>query len=207
MPVNHYSRGPEIFSHCQAIAQKYNLYDLAVFNTTVTTSARRLDQLWHVKTDQGDVMRAQFVICAKWHTGEAKTISNFRNGKFCRPFFHTSRWDYDYTGENLEHLKDKAVGIIGTGASAVQIVPELAKVARKFMHFNERLLLSMCDDWLTDPNWARKLQPGWQHKRREKVLLAVENSLEKRAAKGATSPEEKLRKTGKRQYRLYDAYP
>ena len=36
--------------------------------------------------------------------------------------FHTSRWDYDYTGENLEHLKDKVVGIIGTGASAVQIV-------------------------------------------------------------------------------------
>ena len=43
-------------------------------------------------------------------------------------------------------------------------------------------------------NWARKLQPGWQRKRREKVLAAVENSLEKRAAKGTTSPEEKLRK-------------
>ena len=65
MPVNHYSRGPEIFSHCQAIAQKYNLYDLAVFNTTVTeTRWDDEDQLWHVKTDQGDVMRAQFVICA-----------------------------------------------------------------------------------------------------------------------------------------------
>jgi cation diffusion facilitator CzcD-associated flavoprotein CzcO len=95
----------------------------------------------------------------------------------------------------LEHLKDKVVGIIGTGASAVQIVPELAKVAKEVFVFQRTpSSIDIRDDWPTDPNWARKLQPGWQHKRREKVLAAVENSLEKRAAKGATSPEEKLRK-------------
>ena len=91
----------------------------------------------------------------------------------------------------LEHLKDKVVGIIGTGASAVQIVPELAKVAKEVFVFQRTpSSIDVRDDWPTDPNWARKLQPGWQHKRREKVLAAVENSLEKRAAKGATSPEE-----------------
>jgi cation diffusion facilitator CzcD-associated flavoprotein CzcO len=106
------------------------------------------------------------------------------------------------------HLKDKVVGIIGTGASAVQIVPELAKVAKEVFVFQRTpSSIDIRDDWPTDPNWARKLQPGWQNKRREKVLAAVENSLEKRAAKGATSPEEKLRKAGKRQYRLHDAYP
>jgi len=92
-------------------------------------------------------------------------------------------------------LRDKVVGIIGTGASAVQIVPELAKVAKEVFVFQRTpSSIDIRDDWPTDPNWARKLQPGWQHKRREKVLAAVENSLEKRAAKGATSPEEKLRK-------------
>ena len=196
VPVNHYSRGPEIFSHCQAIAQKYNLYDLAVFNTTVTeTRWDDADQLWHVKTDQGDVMRAQFVICANGTLAKPKLSAISGMESFAGHSFHTSRWDYDYTGENLEHLKDKVVGIIGTGASAVQIVPELAKVAKEVYVFQRTpSSIDVRDDWPTDPNWARKLQPGWQHKRREKVLAAVENSLEKRAAKGATSPEEKLRK-------------
>ena len=55
VPVNHYSRGPEIFGHCQAIARKYNLYDLAVFSTTVTETVwNEAEQLWHVKTDRGD---------------------------------------------------------------------------------------------------------------------------------------------------------
>ena len=196
VPVNHYSRGPEIFSHCQAIAHKYNLYDLAVFNTTVTeTRWDQTDQLWHVKTDQGDVMRAQFVICANGTLAKPKLSAIDGMESFIGHSFHTSRWDYDYTGENLEHLKDKVVGIIGTGASAVQIVPELAKVAKEVFVFQRTpSSIDIRDDWPTDPNWARKLQPGWQHKRREKVLAAVENSLEKRAAKGATSPEEKLRK-------------
>ncbi len=196
VPVNHYSRGPEIFNHCQAIAHKYNLYDLAVFNTTVTeTRWDQTDQLWHVKTDRGDLMRAQFVICANGTLAKPKLSAIKGMEGFAGHSFHTSRWNYDYTGENLEHLKDKVVGIIGTGASAVQIVPELAKVAKEVFVFQRTpSSIDIRDDWPTDPNWARKLQPGWQHKRREKVLAAVENSLEKRAAKGATSPEEKLRK-------------
>jgi cation diffusion facilitator CzcD-associated flavoprotein CzcO len=196
VPVDHYSRGPEIFSHCQAIAHKYNLYDLAVFNTTVTeTRWEETDQLWHVKTDQGDVMRAQYVICANGTLAKPKLSAIAGLEGFAGHAFHTSRWDYDYTGENLEHLKDKVVGIIGTGASAVQIVPELAKVAKEVFVFQRTpSSIDIRDDWPTDPNWARKLEPGWQSKRRSKVLAAVENSLEKRAAKGASSPEEKLKK-------------
>jgi cation diffusion facilitator CzcD-associated flavoprotein CzcO len=196
VPVDHYSRGPEIFSHCQAIAHKYNLYDLAVFNTTVTeTRWEETDQLWHVKTDKDDVMRAQYVICANGTLAKPKLSAIAGMEGFAGHAFHTSRWDYDYTGENLEHLKDKVVGIIGTGASAVQIVPELAKVAKEVFVFQRTpSSIDIRDDWPTDPNWARKLEPGWQSKRRSKVLAAVENSLEKRAAKGASSPEEKLKK-------------
>jgi len=196
VPVNHYSRGPEIFAHCQAIADKYNLYELSVFNTTVTeTRWDETDQLWHVSTDRGDVMRAQFVICANGTLAKPKlsTISGMTS--FSGHSFHTSRWDYDYTGKNLEHLKDKVVGIIGTGASAVQIVPELAKTAKEVYVFQRTpSSIDIRDDWPTDPNWARKLEPGWQSKRRSKLFAAVENSLEKRAAKGAISPEDKLKK-------------
>jgi cation diffusion facilitator CzcD-associated flavoprotein CzcO len=196
VPVNHYSRGPEIFGHCQAIAHKYNLYDLAVFNTTVTeTRWDETDQLWHVKTDRGDAMRAQFVICANGTLAKPKLSAISGMTTFRGHAFHTSRWDYQYTGQNLEHLKDKVVGIIGTGASAVQIVPELAKTAKAVYVFQRTpSSIDVRDDWPTDPNWARKLEPGWQKKRRSKVLAAVENSLEKRASKGATSPEEKLKR-------------
>ena len=196
VPVNHYSRGPEIFNHCQAIARKYNLYDLAVFNTTVTeTRWEESDQLWHIKTDRGDEMRAQFVICANGTLAKPKLSAIAGMESFAGHSFHTSRWDYDYTGQNLEHLKNKVVGIVGTGASAVQIVPELAKVAKEVFVFQRTpSSIDVRDDWPTDPNWARKLEPGWQNKRRSKVLAAVENSLEKRAAKGASSPEEKLKK-------------
>jgi cation diffusion facilitator CzcD-associated flavoprotein CzcO len=196
VPVNHYSRGPEIFAHCQAIADKYSLYELAVFNTTVTeTRWDDTDQLWHVRTDRGDVMRAQFVVCANGTLAKPKLSAISGMTAFSGHSFHSSRWNYDYTGENLELLKGKVVGIIGTGASAVQIVPELAKTAKEVYVFQRTpSSIDIRDDWPTDPNWARKLETGWQSKRRSKVLAAVENSLEKRAAKGAVSPEDKLKK-------------
>jgi cation diffusion facilitator CzcD-associated flavoprotein CzcO len=196
VPVNHYSRGPEILAHCQAIANKYDLYDLAVFNTTVTeTRWHEADRRWHVTTDRGDTMRAQFVICANGTLAKPKLSEINGMTSFAGHSFHTSRWDYDYTGQDLENLKDKVVGIIGTGASAVQIVPELAKTAKHLYVFQRTpSSIDIRDDWPTDPNWARKLEPGWQAKRRAKVLAAVENSLEKRAAKGAISREDKLRR-------------
>ncbi len=196
VPVNHYSRGPEIFGHCQAIAKKYNLYDLAVFNTTVTeTMWNEEEQLWHIKTDRGDDMRAQFVICANGTLAKPKLSRISGMTDFKGHSFHSSRWDYEYTGQDLENLKDKKVGIIGTGASAVQIVPELAKTAKELYVFQRTpSSIDVRDDWPTDPNWARRLKPGWQAARREKTLRAVEMSPEKRAELDALSPEEKLRR-------------
>ena len=196
VPVNHYSRGPEILTHCQAIANKYDLYKLAVFQTTVTgTIWNEEEQLWHVKTDRGDHMRAQFVICANGTLSKPKLSRIEGMESFKGHSFHTSRWDYDYTGEKSENLTDKIVGIIGTGASAVQAVPELAKTAKELYIFQRTpSSIDIRDDWPTDPNWARRLQPGWQAKRREKVLSAVEISPEKRAELDALDPEEKLRR-------------
>jgi cyclohexanone monooxygenase len=194
VPVNHYSRGPEILGHCQAIAKKYDLYDLAVFQTTVTSTVwNEEEQLWHVGTDRGDHMRAQFVICANGTLSKPKLSKIDGMESFKGHSFHTSRWDYDYTGENLENLKDKVVGIIGTGASAVQAVPELARQSKALYVFQRTpSSIDIRDDWPTDPNWARRLQPGWQAKRREKVLAAIERSPEAQARLDAMTPEEKV---------------
>ena len=196
VPVNHYSRGPEILGHCQAIAKKYDLYDLAVFQTTVTSTVwNEEEQMWHVGTDRGDLMRAQFVICANGTLSKPKLSKINGMTKFKGHSFHTSRWDYQYTGEKLENLKDKVVGIIGTGASAVQAVPELAKTAKHLYVFQRTpSSIDIRDDWPTDPNWARKLKPGWQAKRRERVLAMSEPSPEEKAKMASVSREEKIKK-------------
>ena len=196
VPVNHYSRGPEILGHCQAIAKKYDLYDLAVFHTTVTATVWNEDeQMWHIETDRGDRMRAQFVICANGTLSKPKLSKIDGMETFKGHAFHTSRWDYDFTGEDLEKLKDKTVGIIGTGASAVQAVPELAKHAKALYVFQRTpSSIDIRDDWPTDPNWARKLEPGWQSKRRERVLALSEPSPERKAKMAALTPEEKVRR-------------
>ncbi len=195
VPVNHYSRGPEILGHCQAIAKKYDLYDLAVFHTTVTATIwHEEEQMWHIETDRGDRMRAQFVICANGTLSKPKLSKIEGMENFKGHAFHTSRWDYDFTGDDLANLKDKTVGIIGTGASAVQAVPELAKQARALYVFQRTpSSIDIRDDWPTDPNWARKLEPGWQSKRRERVLALSEPSPERKAKMAALTPEEKIR--------------
>ncbi|MFT5928670.1 MAG: cation diffusion facilitator CzcD-associated flavoprotein CzcO [Candidatus Azotimanducaceae bacterium] len=194
VPVNHYSRGPEILGHCQAIAKKYDLYDLAVFQTTVTeTTWDEEGQVWHVKTNRGDHMRAKFVICANGTLSKPKLSKIQGMESFKGHSFHTSRWDYDYTGQDLGDLSDKVVGIIGTGASAVQAVPELAKNARELYVFQRTpSSIDIREDWPTDPNWARTLETGWQSKRRDKGLAATERTPAQKAKLDAMSAEEKL---------------
>jgi cyclohexanone monooxygenase len=84
--------------------------------------------------------------------------------------FHTSRWDYEYTGGSSEGglagLAGTRVGIIGTGATAVQCVPHVA-VAAEHLYVFQRTPSSIGErgNAPTDPEWARSLQPGWQRER------------------------------------------
>ncbi len=120
VPDSYFAKGPEIFAHCQAIARKYNLYELAVFQTTVNgTSWDAEAKLWRVTTDRGDTLSAQFVICANGTLSKPKLSRIAGMETFKGHSFHTSRFDYAYTKPDLSGLKDKVVGIIGTGASAV----------------------------------------------------------------------------------------
>ncbi len=195
VPKDHYAKGPEILAHCQAIAKKYDLYDLAVFQTTVISTVWREEEgLWHIATDRGDAMKARFVICANGTLSKPKLAKIRGIETFQGHSFHTSRWDYDYTGDDLAKLRDKVVGIIGTGATAVQAVPQLAAAAKQLFVFQRTpSSIDVRDDWPTDPNWARKLAPGWQAKRRAKALMARELTPEQQAAQAKLSREDKIR--------------
>jgi cyclohexanone monooxygenase len=196
VPTRHYARGPEIFAHCQAIAKRYNLYDLAVFQTTVTSTVwNEEEQMWHLETDRGDHMRARFVICANGTLSKPKLSKITGMEKFKGHSFHTSRWDYEYTGADLSRLSDKVVGIIGTGASAVQAIPELGLKAKELYVFQRTpSSIDIRDDWETDSEWAKKLKAGWQSKRRAKARMEPELTPEQKARYAAMSREEKIRR-------------
>ena len=196
VPKNHYAKGPEILAHCQAIARRYNLYELAVFQTTVTSTIwNEEEEMWQLTTDRGDRMKARFVICANGTLSKPKLSKIKGMESFEGHSFHTSRWDYDYTGEDLSGLEDKVVGIIGTGATAVQAIPGLGAAAKELYVFQRTpSSIDIRDDWPTDPNWARKLKPGWQAKRRERAMRGPQLTEEQRAERAAMSREEKIRR-------------
>ena len=196
VPKNHYSRGPEIFAHCQAIAKKYNLYELATFQTTVTSTVwNEAEQMWHIATDRGDRMKARFVICANGTLSKPKLAKIKGLETFKGHSFHTSRWDYAYTKPDLSGLEDKVVGIIGTGATAVQAIPGLGATAKELYVFQRTpSSIDIRDDWPTDPNWARRLPRGWQTRRRELARMEPQMSEAQQAKQAAMSHEEKIRR-------------
>ncbi len=196
IPTRHYATGFEIYDYCKSIARDYDLYDLAVFQTTVTTTTwNEKEQMWHVETDRGDHMKARFVICANGPLTKPKLATIKGLETFEGHSFHSGRWDYDYTGQDLENLKDKVVGIIGTGASAVQIIPNLGAKARELYVFQRTpSTIERRNDWPTDPAWAARLERGWQAKRRQKTLDAQLLSEEQKAVKAAIPPAEKIRR-------------
>jgi cation diffusion facilitator CzcD-associated flavoprotein CzcO len=171
MPVEKYSRGPEIFAHCQAIAKKYDLYRDACFQTSVTGIRWDADSArWIVATDRGDAMRARFVVLSNGFLHKPKLPGVPGLEMFRGHSFHTSRWDYAYTGGdangNLENLHDKRVGIIGTGATAVQCIPHLGASAGHLYVFQRTpSSIGVRGNRPTDPEWVKSLEPGWQQKR------------------------------------------
>ncbi|BBZ46501.1 flavin-containing monooxygenase [Mycobacterium parmense] len=167
IPTERYAKGHEIFAHCRRIARHYNLYRDACLSTDVRGIRWEQDtSRWVIRTDRGDEMRARFVTMANGYQAKPKLPGIEGLGAFGAATFHTSRWDYGYTGRDLENLADKRVGIIGTGATAVQCVPHLAAAARHLYVFQRTpSSVDVRDNRPTDPQWVNALQPGWQRER------------------------------------------
>ncbi|MDF3146621.1 MULTISPECIES: NAD(P)/FAD-dependent oxidoreductase [unclassified Streptomyces] len=174
-----YAPGEEIRQHAQAIARHFGLYDRACFQTQVTELRWDEEQSeWIVRTDRGDEMRARYVVVSSGTLSQAKLpgipgIETFRGHTF-----HTSRWDYAYTGGDasggLTGLADKRVSLIGTGATAIQVVPHLgADAAQVYVFQRTPSSVDVRGNRPTDPQWAKSLKPGWQRLRRENFLKVV----------------------------------
>jgi cyclohexanone monooxygenase len=184
IPVEKYSRAPEILAHSRAIGKKFDLYRNACFQTKVTEM--RWDEAssrWIVHTNRGDAMKARFVVMANGPLHRPKLPGIPGIDSFKGHSFHTSRWDYEYTGGTsqggLTKLADKRVGIIGTGATAVQCVPHLGAHAKELYVFQRTpSSIDVRNNRPTDPDWARNLEPGWQQKRMNNFNILVSGGFQ-----------------------------
>jgi len=164
VPSMKFASGFEILEYCQTMAEKFGFYDKCLFHTTV--EATRWDEAsgrWTVSTDRGDRMRARFVVLANGILTTPKLARIEGMEKFQGDSFHTSRWNYHV------ELAGKRVGIIGTGATAVQVIPELAKVVGELYVFQRTpSSVDVRDQRATTDEervaWAR--EPGWARARR-----------------------------------------
>ena len=173
IPKHKYSYAPEIMEHSRHIARHYGLYEGALFSTEVT----RLEwddatSRWNVDTNRGDRLTARVVITAAGPLSRPKLPGIPGIDDYQGHTFHTSRWDYDYTGGDnsggLTGLADKRVGIIGTGATAVQCVPHLGASAQELFVFQRTpSSIDVRNNRETPDDFADSLESGWQYRRME----------------------------------------
>ncbi|MFN6935659.1 MAG: flavin-containing monooxygenase [Tsuneonella sp.] len=170
MPSEKYAHAPEIREHCSRIGHRFGLYDNALFHTQVTSvSWDEAAQVWRIETDRGDSFTAKYVGLGTGPLHVAKLPGLPGIESFAGKSFHTSRWDYAYTGGDPEGapmtgLADKRVAIIGTGATSVQCVPHVARDAKELLVF-QRTPSSVDErnNAPIDPEWFEGVaSPGWQ---------------------------------------------
>ena len=173
IPKEKYTHAPEILKHSRAIGEHFDLYRNACFQTEVTEVRWDDDaQRWIISTNRDDRMRARFVCMANGPLHRPKLPGIAGVETYRGHSFHTSRWDYDYTGGTsdggLSGLAGKRIGIIGTGATAVQCVPHIGAAAGELFVFQRTpSSIDVRNNRDTDPAWAKSLEPGWQKRRME----------------------------------------
>ncbi len=179
VPQERYSYAPEILEHSRRIGEKFDLYRDACFQTQIKELTwSEEESRWIVTTNRDDVMRARYVIMSSGPLNRPKLPGIPGIETYKGHTFHTSRWDYNYTGGdttgNLHKLSDKRVAVIGTGATAVQCVPYVAQYAQHLYVFQRTP--SSVDERMnkpTDPEWVKTLTPGWQKRRMDFFNAAV----------------------------------
>jgi len=179
MPKEKYSFGGEILAHSQAIARKFDLYRDACFQTRVEELRWDEDAArWIVSTNRGDRMKAHYLCLATGPLNKPKLPGIPGVETFEGHAFHASRWDFEYTGGssegNLTGLEGKRVGIIGTGATAVQCVPHVGEWAEHLYVFQRTpSSIDVKNNPPTDPEWVKTLKPGWHRHRMDNFNALV----------------------------------
>ncbi|MFE4694970.1 flavin-containing monooxygenase [Streptomyces sp. NPDC056749] len=186
VPEWKYAPGEEIRRHAVRIAQKFDLYPDALFSTAVTSLTwDEASETWIVATDRGDAFRATYVVTATGTLSEPKLPGIPGIEDFKGHTFHTSRWDYAYTGGTpdggMTGLSQKRVGIVGTGATGIQVVPMLAEDAGHVYVFQRTpSTVDVRANRRTSAADVGADREGWAHERRENYLRIVSGETAER---------------------------
>jgi cation diffusion facilitator CzcD-associated flavoprotein CzcO len=181
MPTRKYAHAQEIFEYAQLLGRTFDMYPHALFQTEVTAMVwDEATGRWLVTTSRDDRLAARFVVICGGVLHKAKLPGIPGIETFAGHAFHTSRWDYAYTGggpeEPMDRLADKVVGIIGTGATAVQAVPKLAEASQHLYVFQRTpSTVSERNQRDTDPEWFAEIssKPGWHAERMENFIACT----------------------------------
>lgn len=172
VPSRRYSSADEIQAHAVRIASHFGIDRKSLLQTTVTNAFWDEEPgRWTVQTDRGDVLRPRFLVLAGGESVTSPKLPGIPGiDAFKGHAFHSSRWDYGYTGGgnsgNLHKLADKRVAIIGTGCSAVQIIPHLGAAAKELFVFQRTpAVIAPRNNHDTEPAFVESLTPGWHEKR------------------------------------------
>jgi len=172
VPRQKYTNAPETLEYCEVLAERFDLHDNALMQTEVISTEWDEDaRRWLVTTNRQDCLKARFVVHSNGPLNRPKLPAIKGISSYKGHTFHTSRWDYAYTGGdshgNLDNLSDKRVAIIGTGATAVQCIPHLGAGAKELFVFQRTpSSIDVRNNQSTDPDWISTQQPGWQDERR-----------------------------------------
>jgi len=179
VPTEKYAHGKEIREHAERVGQQFGLYDKTLFQTHLTSLAwDEAGECWKVSTNRGDNFTARHVVMACGSLNRPKLPGIPGILDFKGKSFHTSRWDYEYTGGdttgNLHKLADKRIALVGTGATGIQVAPFIAADA-KHLYVIQRTAAAVGPrrNKPTEAEWAKTLGPGWQEGRRSNFQKLV----------------------------------
>lgn len=133
-PNPHWSRmyapGPELKQYANSVADKYKLRQYMRFNTNIQkTEYDEVQQLWTVTSTQQETFTARILVVATGYLSQPKYPDITGLDSFKGKVIHTSSWDHQYD------LQGKNAAVIGTGATAVQLIPEVAKQLKQLYVF------------------------------------------------------------------------
>jgi cation diffusion facilitator CzcD-associated flavoprotein CzcO len=184
IPKEKYSFAGEIRAHARRIGEHFDLYRLACFQTEIREVRWLEDEArWLITTTRDDAMKARYVVMSNGPLNRPKLPGIPGIEAYKGHSFHTSRWDYAYTGGSSEggltKLADQRVAIIGTGATAIQCVPHLGRHAQQLYVFQRTpSSVDVRGNKPTDPEWVKTLTPGWQKRRMENFNTLVAGGVQ-----------------------------
>ncbi|HEX4724253.1 MAG TPA: NAD(P)/FAD-dependent oxidoreductase [Pseudonocardiaceae bacterium] len=163
---------PEIWDYLRKVADRYDLRRHIRFGQEMVGARWDEDQrVWHVRSATGEQYTGQFLVAGvgALHIPNIPSLPGM--DRFEGAMFHSANWNHDYD------LRGKRVAVVGTGASAIQFVPQIAPDVAELHLFQRTAPWVMPKPDYAMPSWVRtmfRFVPGAQRLYRDLIYWLLE---------------------------------